>query len=113
MEKKNGRWTNDIVSMCLCVVEICYLSAGSVVINCILNFHFSSSTATLIYFHLLEDVLRRAMQEEPTHGLNWSPATKNLFSKSVAKGGRKNFAAVSKRIKKKAGDCQVRMKNSY
>ena len=49
------------------------------------------------------------MQSEPAHGLNWSPATKELFSNSIARGGKKNFAAVSMRLKKNAGDCQVRI----
>ena len=51
--------------------------------------------------------LAKVMREVPAHGLNWSPATKQEFAKSIAKGGRKNFAAVSKRLKKKAGDCQT------
>mmetsp|Transcript_19581 Transcript_19581/g.35454 ORF Transcript_19581/g.35454 Transcript_19581/m.35454 type:complete len:174 (-) Transcript_19581:68-589(-) len=38
-------------------------------------------------YQINADVLRRAMEEAPSHGLNWSPATKKVFSKTIAKGG--------------------------
>ncbi|KAL9184130.1 hypothetical protein ACHAXT_002216, partial [Thalassiosira profunda] len=50
-------------------------------------------------------ILEKTMQQEPKHGLNWSPATKRAFSDSIDR--RKDFAAVSKRLKRKAGDCQA------
>ena len=52
-------------------------------------------------------ILEKIMEEEPAHGLNWSAATKKLFSRKIAKED-KDFAAISKRLKRKAGDCQVR-----
>ena len=63
----------------------------------------------LPYLYLEGTILSKVMQAEPAHGLNWSPATKELFSNSIARGGKKNFTAVSKRLKKNAGDCQVRI----
>ncbi|KAL7532275.1 hypothetical protein ACHAXR_005492 [Thalassiosira sp. AJA248-18] len=57
--------------------------------------------------HQINGVLEKVMQKKPTHGLNWYPATKKAFSKRIAKGGRKNFEAVSKRLKKTSGDCQA------
>lgn len=52
--------------------------------------------------------LAKVMQTEPSHGLNWSPSKKRKFSKGiVVKNGTKNFAVVSKRLSKKAGDCQA------
>lgn len=53
-------------------------------------------------------ILEKVMQEAPAHGLNWSPATKKLFEKKIVKAD-KNFAAISKRMRKSAGDCQVRL----
>ena len=51
-------------------------------------------------------ILEKVMQGAPSHGLNWSPATKKLFEKKIE---LKNFAAISKRLKRSAGDCQVRI----
>ena len=53
------------------------------------------------------------MKEEPGHGLNWSPGTKQVFSKSMVKGRRKDFAVVSRRLKKLAGDCQAYYYSSF
>ena len=71
--------------------------------------HYCYIYPVLPYLYLEGTILSKVMQAEPAHGLNWSPATKELFSKSIARGGKKNFSALSKRLKKNAGDCQVRI----
>ena len=50
------------------------------------------------------------MKEEPHHGMNWSPATKTLFSTMDMK---KDFRTVAKRLSKSTGECQAYYYSSY
>ncbi len=56
------------------------------------------------------------MQEEPAHGMNWSPETKEAFAKEIKKkvgGKKKDFAACARTLNKKAGDCQTYYYSSF
>lgn len=58
-----------------------------------------------------EGILGKVMAEEPAHGMNWSPATKKAFSKSISKD--KNFDKISRRLKKTPGNCQAYYYSSF
>ena len=58
-------------------------------------------------------ILDKVMGQDPSHGLNWTPTTKKVFAKSIAKGGDKNFAKISRRLGKTAGNCQAYYYSSF
>ena len=45
------------------------------------------------------------MHTKPSHGLDWSPETKQIFQRSILKS-RKDFAYVSNETKQSIGNCQ-------
>ena len=56
-------------------------------------------------------MLDKVMNEEPRHGMHWSPATKKLFSNTLDR--KKNFRTVAKRLSKSTGECQAYYYSSF
>ena len=56
-------------------------------------------------------ILDKVMGEEPRHGMNWSPATKEKFTNTMNR--KKDFTNVAKIMNKKKGDCQAYYYSSF
>ena len=56
-------------------------------------------------------MLDKVMKEEPHHGMNWSPATKTLFSSTTDR--TKDFGTVAKRLSKSTGEVQTHYYSSF
>ena len=56
-------------------------------------------------------MLDKVMNEEPRHGMHWSPTTKKLFSNTLDM--KKDFKTIAKRLSKSTGEVQAYYYSSF